>query len=262
MLISPLAERLCRSRGIDPARLHGTGPRGRIMAADVAAGEVEKTPESGDGSRLADPALPPTRAPKDGYYVYDAEVDMQALAQMSFPIAVQCEKLLEKRYSLFDYIVRAVVKACTSAPEWKADAVDVLIFENEGADTTIIPDAADKTICDIARETSPPAPMPEDFHPRIVVCDAHTSRARVAQVLRSPDHRPDFAFVARGNSPKVGIRAGRAKLRSCILPYTFYASEQAVSPDVANHIAAALHTLLYNPARLLLITEARKTKPI
>ncbi len=253
MLISPLAQKLCRKRGIDPAHLRGTGPRGRIMAADVAAGEAGKTPGDADGSRLADSALPPTRAPKDGYYVYDAEVDMQALAQMSFPIAVQCEKLLEKRYSLFDYIVRAVVKACTGAPEWEADSVDVLLFENEGADTAIIPDAADKTICTIARETSRPAPMPEEFRPRIVVCDAHTSRERVAQALGSPDHRPDFAFVARGSSPKVGIRAGRTELRSCILPYTFYASENAVSPDAANRIAAELYTLLYSPARLLLI---------
>ncbi len=233
--------------GIDPARLHGTGPRGRIMAADVVAGR------SVDGSRLANPALPPTRAPKDGYYVYDAEVDMQALAQMSFPIAVQCEKLLEKRYSLFDYIIRAVVKACVTALEWEVSAVDVLLFENEGMDTAVIPDAADKTICAIARETSHYTPLPADFHPSIIVCDANTPRVRVAQALGSPDHRPDFAFVARGNSPKVGIRAGRTELRSCILPYTFYASENAVSSDVANRIAAELRNLLYSPARLLLI---------
>lgn len=217
------------------------------MAADVVARE------SVDGSRLADPALPPTRAPKDGYYVYDAEVDMQALAQMSFPIAVQCEKLLEERYSLFDYIVRAVVKACTAFPEWRAESVDVLLFENEGRSTVVIPDASGKTIYAIARETARQTPLPTDFHPRIVVCDAHTSRACVAQALASRDQRPDFAFVTRGDSPKVGIRAGRAGLGSYALLYTFYVSENSASLSVANRIAAELHTLLYSPARLLLI---------
>ncbi len=217
------------------------------MAADVETAETACS-----GTRLADPPGHPTRSPKDGYFVYDAEVDMQALAQISFPIAVQCEKLLEERYSLFDYIVRTVVKACATTPNWEAGNADVLLFENEGEETSIIPDATGKTIYAIAKETAKHTPLPADYHPRIVVCDAHTSRARVAEVLRS-DCRPDFAFVTRGNSPKVGIRAGCAELGSFILSYTFYAAETAVAPDVANHIAAELHALLYNPTRLLLI---------
>jgi pyruvate dehydrogenase E2 component (dihydrolipoamide acetyltransferase) len=38
---SPLARRLARERGIDLAKLHGTGPEGRIVAEDVSRGEAE-----------------------------------------------------------------------------------------------------------------------------------------------------------------------------------------------------------------------------
>ena len=250
MLISPLAKKLCAARGVDAAVLRGSGPRGRIMAADVPA---EAPEDARSGPRRALHLLHPTRAEKDGYFVYDDEVDMKALAGISLPIAVQCEKLLERRYSLFDYIVRAVVRACTTAPEWQPGAVNVLIFEHRGEAVTAVPDAAGKTIYRLAREAAAGAAVPQGYRPHIVVCDALTTRAQVAAYL-GPDVRPDFAFVARGGTPKVGIRAGREQLADCKLAYTFYAADSAaIPPLVANRIAATLQDFLINPVRLLLL---------
>ena len=253
MLISPLAKKLCVARKLDPARLRGSGPRGRIMAADVRAfAEMPK------GPHMATHSLSPTREEKDGYYIYDDEVDMRALADISLPIAVQCEKLLENRYSLFDYIVRAVVKACAGSREWSPEnaCINTLLFERQGEKTAAIPDCAAKTIYRIARETQAEQPVPTDYHPHIVVCDAHTTRAQVAEKL-SAENRPDFAFVVRGDSPKVGIRVGRGDIQSYSLPYTFYVaanSSKGLEPEVANCIAAELHALLFNPVRLLLLS--------
>lgn len=256
MLISPLARKICAAQGKNPDELHGSGPRGRIMASDVVRGAVSRTlrPESGarNGAQLATPAAHPTREVKDGYYVYDAETDMSALASISFPIAVQCEKLLEKRYSLFDYIVRAVVKACTSEKEWTPGKVDVLLFEQQGEQTTALQDVADMSIYRIARESEGNPPAPRNFRPDIVICDAQTTRAQVAEKL-SGNARPSFAMVVRGNTPKVGIRAGRTPLQSPMLSYTFYASATGVSAEAANRIAAELQALLFNPVRLLLL---------
>ncbi len=257
MLISPLARKLCAAQGKNPAELRGSGPRGRIMAADVQHGSakntVEVAPSLRRGTLLANPATPPTRELKDGYYVYDAEVDMSALASISFPIAVQCEKLLEERYSLFDYIIRAVVKACMSTEEWKPERVDILLFERQGEQTTALPNAANMNIYRIARESAQKPPMPQDFRPDIVICDAHTTRTQVAEKL-NVDTRPIFAMVVRGHTPKVGIRAGRTALQSHTLSYTFYAAAQSgVSASAANYIAAELHSLLFNPVRLLLL---------
>lgn len=217
------------------------------MAADVPQ-EAPASPRS--GPRRALHLLHPTRAEKDGYYVYDDEVNMSALEAISLPIAVQCEKLLENRYSLFDYIVRAVVRACAGAAEWQVGEVNTLLFERQGERVVAIPDSAEKTIYHIARESD--TPVPADYRPHIVVCDAHTTRAQVAEYLGA-EVRPDFAFVARGGSPKVGIRAGRDHLADCSLTYTFYAATSVIPQEVANRVAAHLRDFLYNPVRLLLL---------
>lgn len=251
MLISPLARKLCVAQGISPSSLRGSGPRGRIMAADVLARRT--TPPLRQATAMNDYALPPTRPQKEGYYVYDAAVDMAALAAISLPIAVQCEKVLENRYSLFDYIVRAVVKACMGYPAWMdaSGKVDVLLFEQSGQDAVAIADAANKSIFRLAKETTHPSAAPADFTPHIIVCDAHTTREQVAAHLTG-DRRPAFAFVVRGGSPKVGIRAGRETLRDFHLEYTFYASS-TLAPQEANRVAARLFKLLYDPASLLLL---------
>lgn len=252
MLISPLARKLCREQGISPESLRGSGPRGRIMAADVIARRT--TPPLRQATAMNDFSMPPTRPPKEGYFVYDASVDMAALAAISLPIAVQCEKVLENRYSLFDYIVRAVVKACTSYPAWMdaSGKVDVLLFEKSGEDAVCIPDAAGKSIFRLARETTAPSLLrPAEFSPHIIICDAKTERAQVAAHLHG-DRRPAFAFVVRGGAPKVGIRAGNETLHDFLLDYTFYASA-TLAPHEANRVAARLFKLLYDPASLMLL---------
>lgn len=249
MLISPLAKKLCSKMGIDPATLRGSGPRGRIMAADVST----PAPRSKGETTMADNCLGITRPEKDGFHIFDDAADMSALAAISMPIAVQCEKLLENRYSLFDYIVRAVVRACTGQPEWMdADGqVNVLLFENRGKKVAAISDAAGKNIYSLSREIAKAPAMPEGFAPHIIICDTATSREQVAAVVPA-DTRPAFALVVRGNTPKDGIRAGHDQISSHTLQYTFYAAT-TMSQQVAGRIAARLKSLLYNPVSLLLI---------
>ncbi|MFR1411845.1 MAG: biotin/lipoyl-containing protein [Akkermansia sp.] len=107
---SPLAAKLAAEAGMDPASLHGTGPHARIMAADVRA-TVRRT--EGPARKVQTPLAPKdtrhaTRV--DNFYLYTLGANMSYLAAISTPIAVQCEKLIGGRYSLFDYVVRAAVK--------------------------------------------------------------------------------------------------------------------------------------------------------
>lgn len=240
---------MCSKMGIDPVTLRGHGPRGRIMAADVTT----PAPRSKGETTKADKILGITRPEKDGFHVFDDEADMAALAAISMPIAVQCEKLMEKRYSLFDYIVRAVVRACTSFPEWMdADGnVNVLLFEECGKKVAAISNAARKTIYKLSREIAQSPTMPEGFTPHIIICDTKTSRDRVAEIV-AEGTRPAFALVIRGNTPKEDIRAGYEAISSFCLKYTFYAAS-TMSQQVAGRVAARLKSLLYNPVSLLLI---------
>ncbi len=222
------------------------------MAADVATAGSPLRRRS--GTTLADAAIPPTREQKDGYYIYDDEVDMSALVSISMPIAVQCEKLLENRYSLFDYIIRAVVKACTTCPSWQEPSgkIDVMLFEHKGNQVTAIENVGNKSIYHLAKETAKPQPVPENFAPHIVVCDAHTTREQVAARLTS-GNRPGFAMLARGSREKDDIRAGGDEKYKNTLSYTFYVAATLPEQE-ANRIAAALRALLYNPVRLLLLS--------
>jgi len=254
MLLSPLAIKLCKARGLDPLSMRGSGPRGRIMAIDL---EQVAILSDADGistqqgpTAVAKALLSPTRPEKEGYFVYDGEADMRALANISLPIAVQCGKLLEKRYSLMDYIVRATVKACCADMGESHASMDVLLFEEEGRGLVALPDAERKTIYKIALELQRNIPIPAGFIPSIVVCDACTSREQVAQQLASAN-RPRFALVLRGRSPKVGIRVG-CDLSSMLLDYTFYASN-TLTREQADRIAARLHMLFCDPISLLLL---------
>lgn len=246
--LSPLARKLCGKLGLNPGNLRGTGPRGKIMAADVLAPAESATP---GGSKLADPRLRPTGEAGGGYLVFCFEADMARLAAMSTPIAVQCEKLLGGRYSLFDYIVRAAVKARASQlPDPRqAPPIDLLLVEHDGQLHLSIPDAGNKTIYRLACETRQPNEPEEVTQPGLVVCDAGTPQQQVEQYLRQG---AGMVLAIGGTSPKIGIECGRPVSRLA-LPLTLYINHRQIENDAAERLAMELKTLLENPVVLLLL---------
>jgi pyruvate dehydrogenase E2 component (dihydrolipoamide acetyltransferase) len=62
---SPLARRLAKESGIDPARVQGSGPHGRVIARDIAAAQSGKGLKSGGPAAPASAAIPPVQAPLD-----------------------------------------------------------------------------------------------------------------------------------------------------------------------------------------------------
>ncbi len=130
-ICSPLAARLA-AEAAEPRHAARHRPPGQIMAADVRAA---LRPADGPARRV-----PPAGAPGharhatrvDNFYLYSLEANMAYLAAISTPIAVQCEKLIGGRYSLFDYVVRAAVKACASEPEWLAGDAAAELLDGAG----------------------------------------------------------------------------------------------------------------------------------
>src|SRR5207244_4062491 len=59
--VSPEARRLAEERNVDLSKVTGTGPAGRIMAADVEQAIAQPTAEPAPS-----PARPPARAPAPG----------------------------------------------------------------------------------------------------------------------------------------------------------------------------------------------------
>lgn len=245
--ISPLAGKLCRRLGIDPRSLVGTGPRGRIMAEDVQ--RLAASPKAGE-SCLPVPCLEPD-AEQGEYAVFHFSADMAQLAAMSTPIAVQCERLTGARYSLFDYIARAVVKAAT-AFGCLSDAdreVNLQLIENKGALKIDIPNAAGKSVRRIASEAREPLESSVGIMPDAVLCDAGTPDEIVASTLVSS---PAVLVSLGGTSPKVGIECGKP-VSKLILPLTLYCRRTGSDAIIPGRIAMELKTLLQNPVVLLLM---------
>ena len=139
---------------------------------------------------------------------------------ISTPIAVQCEKLIGGRYSLFDYVVRAAVKACASEPEWLAGdaAAELLMVLDKGEKYVFIENASGKTIYNIAMErlAAPAAgPFPAgSVAPNILLCDSGVNVAAQRAVL---PEMPHSIISIGGTTPKTGIEAGRP-VSKLILP--------------------------------------------
>ncbi len=251
---SPLAARLAAETGLNPGNLTGTGPRGKIMAADVRAAIRSA---DGPARRVQTPLAPrdtrhATRV--DNFYLYSLEANMAYLAAISTPIAVQCEKLIGGRYSLFDYVVRAAVKACLSEPEWLAGspAAELLMVLDRGEKYVFIENASDKTIYNIAMERlaaraegPPPA---GSITPNILLCDSRVNVEAQRSVL---PEMPHSIISIGGTSPKTGIEAGRP-VSKLILPVTLYVNANILPESKASRIAAEFKTLLENPVLLLL----------
>ena len=245
--MSPLARKLCGKLGVKPERLHGSGPRGKIMAADVLAPDESTAP---GGSKLADPRLFPSGSDEGNYLVFEFEADMARLAAMSTPIAVQCEKLLQGRYSLFDYIVRAVVKARTAYPSSQETApLDLLLIGHSGQLQIGIGDSARKTIYTLACEARQEPSFPADGVPDIAVCDAGTPEEDIRRQLANG---AGVVLSVGGTTPKIGIECGRPVSR-LILPLKLYVNSVQTAPDTAERLAMELQTLLENPVVLLLL---------
>lgn len=145
LIASPLARRLAAQRGVDLAGVRGTGPRGRIRAADVpevrvpapsAAASPVATPNTGS---LASPTAVETTIARRlvqskqqiPHFYVAAEVEVSALmalrAELNAAQSVQ-------RYTLNDFLLAAVGRALAELPQYNRVWTDEGILSLPAAD--------------------------------------------------------------------------------------------------------------------------------
>lgn len=179
---SPLAKKVAAERGVDLARLTGTGPGGRIVLFDV-----ENAPAGGAGGSAAKamPTIRPTAGPDDErvpvsgmraiiadrllasktqipHFYLNIEVDAAPLMQFRAHLNATNEKTGGKKYTVNDFILKAVVRAAQAVPAvnaaWDGDTVvkfkhvglSVAIAVEDGLVTPVIKDADTKTLIQIS----------------------------------------------------------------------------------------------------------------
>ncbi|MGE3475350.1 MAG: pyruvate dehydrogenase complex dihydrolipoamide acetyltransferase [Rhodospirillaceae bacterium] len=183
IFISPLARRLAKDAGLDPADLTGSGPRGRIVRVDVEraiAGGVKRKPAAAGASGTVDIFGQPYKAqPNSGVRKTIAKRLTEAKSTIPhFYLSLDCriDELLslrkklneraegEMKLSVNDFVIKAVALALRKVPQvnssWTDDAV--LLYENvdisvavatpDGLITPIIRNADQKSVAQISTE--------------------------------------------------------------------------------------------------------------
>ena len=178
--VSPLARRVARNAGIDPARLTGTGVRGAILRRDV---DAEVTRREHEPAPEAAPSVPfatrePQRRPFTGLRKTIARNMMQSLqstAQMTgfgrvdmaevVALRKSCvanEKDLGVRVSFTDIVLKACAKILARMPEinasiigdevvtWATVNIGLAVALDDGLVVPVIHDADRKSLVDIA----------------------------------------------------------------------------------------------------------------
>ncbi len=192
VIASPAARKRARERGIDLGAVDGSGPRGRVVLADVEGAPEERAPAA-PARELARPAaaaaprrrraLPPRAELRDEtlplssmrraiarnlavakpgapHFYLEASVDARRLVALR----EQLEELDEGAVSVNDLLVKAVAEALSRHPEvnaaWGADAIvrrgsidiGVAVALEDGLLTPVVRGADRKDVFEIAAE--------------------------------------------------------------------------------------------------------------
>ncbi len=179
---SPLAKKIAAERGVDLSALVGSGPGGRIVREDV-----ENAPVGGAGGRIAaTPTIRPVVGPDDErvatssmrniiaerllasktqipHFYLQMEVDAAPLMEFRAHLNATSEKSGGNKYSVNDFVLKAVIRAAQAQPAinaaWDGDAIvkfksiglSVAIAIDDGLVTPVIKQAEKKTLLEISQ---------------------------------------------------------------------------------------------------------------
>jgi pyruvate dehydrogenase E2 component (dihydrolipoyllysine-residue acetyltransferase) len=181
---SPLARKIAAERNVDLSRLEGTGPGGRIVRADVENAPTGGVSSSGAPAKAV-PAIRPVAGPDDQripltgmrniiaerlfaskstipHFYLQMEVDAAPLMSFRAHINEQSEKTKGNKYSVNDFVLKAVIRAATAVPAVNAsfdgDAIvqfkhvnlSVAIAIPDGLVTPVIKASETKTLLEIS----------------------------------------------------------------------------------------------------------------
>jgi pyruvate dehydrogenase E2 component (dihydrolipoamide acetyltransferase) len=186
---SPLARRLAADKGLDLAALHGSGPEGRIVRADVEAALGTPTRPAAPAQAAAGPAAPaaPAASASEASEVVSMSMMRKVVAERMtaskttvphFYLTVDCEidellrvrKALNARddklkLSVNDFVIRACALALLEVPQanvsfegpgkmrrWHTADISVAVALDEGLITPIVHGAEKKGLAQISAE--------------------------------------------------------------------------------------------------------------
>ncbi len=226
--VTPLARRLASERGIDLNRLSGSGPHGRIVAADISA-----APRASETAPVASPF----------YLVADVEIGrLQAMRDDA--------KSAGAEFSLGDFVIKAWAAALRRADQAAGTGIAFIVDADGRRMTKVIHDAAGKTLTAIARE----ARDADGSAPEAGVSSA-------VRILTTPGIRefsstvtpPFTTMLAVGEPRRAPVEAADGGVRFVSqVTVTLSCDPRAMDDGQAASLLAVFKTLVENPVTALI----------
>lgn len=286
---SPLARKIAEERGVDLSKLEGTGPGGRIVRADVESAPVGGAPV---GRVAAAPAIRPVVGPDDErvavsgmrtiiaerllasktqipHFYLNMEVDAAPLMQFRAHLNATNEKTGGNKYSVNDFILKAVIRAAQAVPainaSWDGDAIvkfksvglSVAVAVDDGLVTPVIKAAETKTLLQISQEVKDMAGRaknkkltPDDFAGgTITVSNLGAYGIDTFSAIINP---PQAAIISVGSIRKVPVVSDKGEIVPGERMWIGLSGDhRVVDGAVAATFLAEMRKLLENPALML-----------
>lgn len=222
--VTPLARRLASERGIGLNRIAGSGPNGRIVAADIA-----KAPAASAGTGSAQ-------------FTLVADVDVGRV------IAMRGEaKAAGAEFTISDFVIKAWAAALKRiTPEADTDIGLVRNVDGKRV-TSMVSDAASKSLTNVAKEAL------EDIAAGAAATTAvhilSKAGIREATAVVTP---PFTSVLAAGEPRRVPVEGegGAVKFVSQ-MTVTLSCDPQAIDSAVAEELLASFKTMIENPVAAL-----------
>ena len=180
---SPLARKVAEDKNVDLSKLTGSGPGGRIVKADVDAAPVNGS--SSGSNQKSIQTIRPTVGPEDErvptstmrniiaerllasktqipHFYLQIEIDAAPLMQFRAHLNASAEKSGGNKYTVNDFILKAVICSAKTVPAinaaWDGDAIvkyksvglSIAIAVEDGLVTPVIKEAEKKTLIDLS----------------------------------------------------------------------------------------------------------------
>lgn len=300
--VSPLARKIAEQSGVDLSSVTGTGPGGRITKKDVegapASGSTAASkPTAAAPAAKAAPARPAVKAINPiasgedqrielssmrkiiadrlltskltiPHFYLHVEVDAGPLMTLRKQINEQSEQTTGNKYSINDFIVKALINASVAVPEVNASyagdhiiqyasvGVSVAVAVDDGLVTPVVKNAETKSLLQISREIKDIAARSREgkLHPNEFDGGTVTISNLGAYGIDSFDaivNPPQAAILSVGNIVKKPVCVGDEIKPGLRLNLGLSCDHRVVDGAVGARFLAEMKKLIESPALML-----------
>ena len=300
--VSPLARKIAEEKGVDLSTLSGSGPGGRIIKKDVegakassssanaksagatsgasapapAAQAIKPTEASGDDKRIelssmrkiiAD-RLYTSKVTIPHFYLH-IEVDAGPLMTLRKQINEQSEKNNGNKYSINDFIVKALINSSVAVPEvnasyagdhiiqYAAVGISVAVAVDDGLVTPVVKNAQTKSLLQISEEIKDLAARARDKKLRpnefdggtVTISNLGSYGIDSFDAIVNP---PQAAILSVGNIVKKPVVVGDEIKPGLVLNLGLSCDHRVVDGAVGAKFLGEMKKLIENPALMLM----------